>query len=108
VGTPGLGAGGFASLLLHEGRSVAYVARQLGHGANLTMGTYGHVVEPERGLEPLAACLQGYSRCPRGSPRDHRTARKRWGFGQGVAAGDDRRVQPDVSARCVGARRAGA
>jgi integrase len=35
----------FASLLLHEGRSVIYVARQLGHGAELTMGTYGHVVE---------------------------------------------------------------
>lgn len=35
----------FASLLLHEGRSVIYVARQLGHGADLTMRTYGHVVD---------------------------------------------------------------
>src|SRR4051794_6823718 len=35
----------FASLLLHEGRSVIYVARQLGHGAELTLGTYGHVIE---------------------------------------------------------------
>lgn len=35
----------FASLLLHEGRSVIYVARQLGHGAELTMSTYGHVIE---------------------------------------------------------------
>ena len=35
----------FASLLLHEGRSVIYVARQLGHSAKLTMDTYGHVVE---------------------------------------------------------------
>jgi integrase len=35
----------FASLLLHEGRSVIYVARQLGHGANLTTGTYGHVID---------------------------------------------------------------
>ena len=35
----------FASLLLHEGRSVIYVARQLGHGAQLTMRTYGHVIE---------------------------------------------------------------
>jgi integrase len=35
----------FASLLLHEGRSVIYVARQLGHGAELTMKTYGHVME---------------------------------------------------------------
>lgn len=35
----------FASLLLHEGRSVIYVARQLGHGAQLTLSTYGHVIE---------------------------------------------------------------
>ena len=35
----------FASLLLHEGRSVIYVARQLGHGAQLTLGTYGHVID---------------------------------------------------------------
>ncbi|HTY97501.1 MAG TPA: site-specific integrase, partial [Solirubrobacteraceae bacterium] len=35
----------FASLLLHEGRSVIYVARQLGHGAELTLGTYGHVMD---------------------------------------------------------------
>jgi integrase len=34
----------FASLLLHEGRSVVYVARQLGHGAQLTLGCYGHVI----------------------------------------------------------------
>ena len=35
----------FASLLLHEGRSVIHVARQLGHSAQLTMRTYGHVIE---------------------------------------------------------------
>jgi integrase len=35
----------FASLLLHEGRSVTYVARQLGHAATLTLNTYGHVIE---------------------------------------------------------------
>jgi integrase len=35
----------FASLLLYEGRSVIYVARQLGHSAQLTMRTYGHVIE---------------------------------------------------------------
>jgi integrase len=35
----------FASLLLHQGRSVIYVARQLGHGAQLTLGTYGHVID---------------------------------------------------------------
>jgi hypothetical protein len=35
----------FASLLLHEGRSVMYVARQLGHAASLTLSTYGHVID---------------------------------------------------------------
>lgn len=35
----------FASLLLHEGRDIIYVARQLGHGAEMTMRTYGHVIE---------------------------------------------------------------
>ncbi|MBE2317805.1 tyrosine-type recombinase/integrase family protein [Solirubrobacter sp. CPCC 204708] len=35
----------FCSLLLHEGRSVVYVARQLGHDAALTLGTYGHVID---------------------------------------------------------------
>jgi integrase len=35
----------FASLLLHEGRSVVYVARQLGHDARLTLSTYGHVID---------------------------------------------------------------
>jgi integrase len=34
----------FASLLLHEGRSVMYVARQLGHDARLALSTYGHVI----------------------------------------------------------------
>jgi hypothetical protein len=35
----------FASLLLHEGRSVIEVARQLGHGADVLLGTYAHVIE---------------------------------------------------------------
>ena len=35
----------FASLLLHEGRSVIYIARQLGHTAQLTLSTYGHVID---------------------------------------------------------------
>jgi integrase len=34
----------FASLLLDEGRSVIYVARQ-GHDARHTLGTYGHVID---------------------------------------------------------------
>lgn len=55
----------FASLLLHEGRSVIYVARQLGHGAELTMRTYGHVIEdledaPRLGAEAaIAAARRG-------------------------------------------------
>ena len=39
----------FASLLLHEGRSVIYVARQLGHGAQLTLGRHGHVIDELEG-----------------------------------------------------------
>jgi hypothetical protein len=35
----------FASLLLWEGRSVIYVARQLGHDARLTLSRYGHVID---------------------------------------------------------------
>jgi integrase len=35
----------FCSLLLHEARSVIYVARQLGHDAKLTLSTYGHVID---------------------------------------------------------------
>ena len=32
-------------LLLHEGRSVIYVARQLGHDARLTLTRHGHVID---------------------------------------------------------------
>lgn len=35
----------FASMLLHEGRSVMYVARQLGHDARQTLTRYGHVID---------------------------------------------------------------
>ena len=34
----------YASLLLHEGRSVVYAAGQLGHDANLTLSTYAHTI----------------------------------------------------------------
>jgi integrase len=34
-----------ANLWLYEGRSVIEVARWLGHGAALTLGTYGHVID---------------------------------------------------------------
>lgn len=55
----------FASLLLHEGRSVVYVARQLGHSTAVCMRTYGHVVEeledaPRIGAEEaIAAARRG-------------------------------------------------
>lgn len=63
----------FASLLLHEGRSVIYVARQLGHDARLTLGTYGHVIDeldeaPRIAAEDAVwaarhiACVPGVSR----------------------------------------------
>jgi integrase len=45
----------FASLLLHEGRSVVYVARQLGHDARLTRTTYGHVIDELDELPRVAA-----------------------------------------------------
>ena len=62
----------FASLLLHEGRSVMYVARQLGHDARLTLTTYGHVIDelddaPRMGAEeairaaPLMCEVRGAS-----------------------------------------------
>jgi integrase len=35
----------FASLLLAEGRTIDYGAKQLGHSALMTMNTYGHVID---------------------------------------------------------------
>jgi integrase len=45
----------FASLLLHEGRSVIYVARQLGHDARLTLTRYGHVIDELEDTPCIAA-----------------------------------------------------
>jgi integrase len=45
----------FASLLLHEGRSVIYVARQLGHDARYTLGPYGHVIDELDGQPNITA-----------------------------------------------------
>ena len=42
-------------MLLHEGRDVIYVARQLGHGAELTLRTYGHVIEELEDSPQLSA-----------------------------------------------------
>jgi site-specific recombinase XerD len=38
----------FCSRLLHEGRWVIYVTRRMGHDAQLTLSTYGHVIERSR------------------------------------------------------------
>jgi integrase len=53
--TPYTARHSFASLLLHEGRSVIYVARQMGHGANLTLLTYGHIIDELDGAPSLDA-----------------------------------------------------
>jgi integrase len=71
--TPYTARHSFASLLLHEGRNVIYVARQLGHGAALTLGTYGHVMDeldgaPQMPAEDAIRAARGFdvpSRFPR-------------------------------------------
>ena len=42
----------FASLLLAEGKTVHEVAQQLGHSAEQTLRTYGHVIDEYAGLGP--------------------------------------------------------
>ena len=47
---------GFASLLLHEGRSIVYVARQLGNDPQVTSSTYAHIMDELEGRSmPVAA-----------------------------------------------------
>jgi len=45
----------FASLLLHEGRNVIYVARQLGHSPTMTLTVYGHVMDDLEDAPKIAA-----------------------------------------------------
>jgi integrase len=45
----------FASLLAHEGRSVGYIAEQLGHGPELSLKTYQHVIDEFEDAPRLAA-----------------------------------------------------
>lgn len=45
----------FASLLLAEGRAIHYVAEQLGHSAQMTLRTYGHVIADYRDREAIDA-----------------------------------------------------
>ncbi|XAY03469.1 integrase [Paraconexibacter sp. AEG42_29] len=73
--TPYTARHSFASLLLHEGRSVIYVARQLGHGAALTLGTYGHVIDEFEDAPRLPA--EDAIRAARGSdvPSEFRAGR---------------------------------
>jgi hypothetical protein len=40
---------------MHEGRSVVYVARQLGHDAPLTLTTCGHVIDELEARNPRTA-----------------------------------------------------
>ena len=70
----------FASLLLHEGRSVIYVARQLGHDARLTLATYGHVIDeldepPRSAAEDAIRAARGTPVCPIGVS-DRRPSRR--------------------------------
>lgn len=45
----------FASLLLAEQRTIHYVAEQLGHGAEQTLRTYGHVIAEYRDRQAIDA-----------------------------------------------------
>ena len=45
----------FASLLLAEGRAIHYVAEQLGHSAEMTLRTYGHVIADYRDRQTIDA-----------------------------------------------------
>ena len=65
----------FASLLLHEGRSVIYVARQLGHNARYTLGTYGHVIDELDDQPRLTAeaAIRAARMAPGGGSRSSRT-----------------------------------
>jgi hypothetical protein len=79
----------FASLLLHEGRSVIYVARQLGHDARLTLGTYGHVIDEFDEAARIAAedAIRAArdTRCVRGVSEGGKPKRGACGSGHGKA-----------------------
>jgi integrase len=48
----------FASLLLAEGRAIHYVAEQLGHSAEMTLRTYGHVIADYRDRQTIDADVE--------------------------------------------------
>ena len=45
----------FASLLAHEGRSAVYIAAQLGHGPDVSVRVYQHVISEFEDTPRLAA-----------------------------------------------------
>jgi site-specific recombinase XerD len=45
----------FCSLLLSEGLTLHEVARQAGHGPDMTLRTYGHVLEEPAGAKRVSA-----------------------------------------------------
>ncbi|MGH2918504.1 MAG: hypothetical protein ACRDLS_07905, partial [Solirubrobacteraceae bacterium] len=71
----------FASLLLAEGRAIHYVAEQLGHGAEQTLRTYGHVIADYRDRQDIDA--EAEIRVARGLSYPPRTR----GAGAGEATG---------------------
>ena len=58
AGRPYDGRHSFASLLLHQGETVAYVAEQLGDAIDTIQATYLHVIEALRGVGPIDAEAQ--------------------------------------------------
>ena len=85
----------FASLLLHEGRSVIYVARQLGHDARLTLGTYGHVMD-EFEDQPQLDALSAIAVARDAVIRSGRTGQANGVTKQGL---DERQLRPPRSDR---------
>jgi integrase len=71
----------FASLLLAEGRTVHYVAAQLGHSPALTLSTYGHLMAEYEDAGRIDAEQEILV-----ARRNHDQSRGAWGF----------RIAPDV------------
>ena len=83
----------FASLLLHEGRSVIYVARQLGHDPRLTLTRYGHVIDeledqPRTDAEETIRQARVPHRVPSQFPRTTSTAARTTGGKPGNLSAD--------------------
>ena len=79
----------FASLLLHEGRSLVYVAEQLGHTVATLSADYAHVIAELRHQPPLPAA-EAILRARRAHGEGTRDSR-RWGTDEKCSA---RAAQP--------------